>query len=77
MEGERQVPALFRSNVGTQDTISIQKITTLKEGWVIKSDFEKSLGIVAIKVFPTKNSAIASANGEEIIKVDVNWKIGE
>lgn len=76
MEGERQVPALFKSNVGTTDTISITKIVTLKEGWMVKSDFEKGLGAVATKVFPTKNSAIASAAGDEIIKVAIEWKFG-
>jgi hypothetical protein len=75
MEGEKKVPALFKSFVGTEDTISIQKITTLKEGWMIKSDFDKSLGFIATKVFPTKSSAIASANGEEIISVNITWNL--
>ena len=75
MEGEKQVPALFKSNVGASDTISIQKITTLKSGWMIKSDFDKSLGYVAAKIFPTKSAAIASANGEDIIFVEINWKL--
>lgn len=75
MEGTKQVPALFKSVVGATDTISIQKIVTQKEGWMIKSDFDKSLGFVAVKIFPTKSSAIASANGEEIISVNVNWNI--
>ena len=75
MEGARQVPALFKSNVGTQDTISIQVIRTQKEGWMIKSDFDNALTKATVKVFPTKNSALASANGEEIISVNVNWNI--
>lgn len=75
MEGAKQVPALFKSTVGATDTITIQKIVTVKEGWMIKSDFEKGLGFVATKVFPTKSAAIASANGEEIINVNVNWNI--
>jgi hypothetical protein len=75
MEGQKQVPALFKSSIGATDTISIQKITTLKEGWMIKSDFDKSLGHVAVKIFPTKSSAIASANGEEIISVNINWNL--
>jgi hypothetical protein len=75
MEGEKQVPALFRSSVGASDSISIQKITTLKEGWMIKSDFDKGLGYVAVKIFPTKSSATASAHGEEIISVNINWNL--
>lgn len=75
MEGAKQVPALFKSTVGATDTISIQKIVTLKEGWMIKSDFEKSMGYVAVKIFPTKSAATASANGEEIISVNVNWNL--
>ena len=75
MEGVRQVPALFKSNVGTEDTISIQVIRTQKEGWMVKSDFENLMGKGTVKVFPTKNSALASANGEDIISVNVDWKI--
>lgn len=75
MEGVRQVPALFKSNVGTEDSISIQIIRTQKEGWMVKSDFENLMGKGTVKVFPTKNSAVASANGEEIIAVNVDWKV--
>jgi hypothetical protein len=75
MEGVRQVPALFKSNVGTEDSISIQIIRTQKEGWMVKSDFENLMGKGTVKVFPTKNSAVASANGEEIIAVNVDWKM--
>lgn len=75
MEGVKQVPALFRSKVDASDECSIQKITTLKEGWIIKSDFEKLVGVTTVKVFPSKSAAKASASGEEVIKIDLNWKI--
>lgn len=75
MEGEKQVPALFKSKVATEDQFSMMKITTLKEGWMIKSDFEKGLGATTIKVFPTQSSAKASADGQEVIKIELNWKL--
>lgn len=61
--------ALFKSKTDVADHISIMKVTTLKECFMIKSDFEDELGFVVAKVYPTEASAIAASNGKTVIKV--------
>lgn len=61
--------ALFKSKTDMSDRISIMKVTTLKECFMLKSDFEDELGFVVAKVYPTKASAIAAAEGKAVIKV--------
>ena len=73
MQGDKPVAALFRAKIDSQDEMTMTLFTTIKEGWRIKPDFEKSLGYVASKVFPTESSAKASSNGAPIIKVKVEW----
>ena len=73
MQGERPVAALFKAKVESTDVMTMTKFTTLKHGWMIQHDFEKSLEYVAVKVFPTEASAKASADGAKVIKVKVEW----
>ena len=75
MTGDRPVAALFKAKIEPQDVCSIQKFTTLKEGYMIKSDFDQSLEFVAVKVFPTETSAKASSDGSPVIKVKVEWQL--
>jgi hypothetical protein len=75
MQGDKPVAALFRAKIEPQDVMTITKFTTLKEGWMIKSDFDQSLGYVAVKVFPTEASAKASSDGVTPIKVKVEWQL--
>lgn len=69
--GERQVPALLKAKVDTSDHVSITKTIGMKTGYMILSEFEGELGNVTAKVYPKESSAKASAQGQEIIKVNV------
>lgn len=69
--GERQVPALLRAKVETADSVSITKTIGMKTGYMILSEFEQDLGAVTAKVYPKESSAKASAQGQQIIKVNV------
>lgn len=75
MQGDKPVAALFRAKIDSQDEMTLTVFTTLKEGWMIKPDFEKSLGYIASKVFPTEASAKASADGAQVIRVKVEWQL--
>lgn len=75
MQGDKPVAALFRAKAEPEDVMTITKFTTLKEGWMIKSDFDQSLGYIATKVFPTEASAKASSDGATPIKVKVEWQL--
>jgi hypothetical protein len=75
MQGEKPVAALLRAKIETSDQISITKVTTLKEGYMLITDFENALGSYAVKVFPNESSARASANGERILKVKVEREL--
>lgn len=69
--GEKQVPALFKAKVDATDEISVQKMIGMKTGYMILSDFENELGYITSKVFPKESSAKASANGQQVIEVNV------
>lgn len=69
--GERQVPALLKAKVDTSDQVSITKTIGMKTGYMILSEFEQELGAITAKVYPKESSAKASAQGQEIIKVNV------
>lgn len=71
MLGDREVPALLRSKASVEDKITITKITTIKEGWMLITDFENALGARVAKVFPTESAAKASSYGERILKVKI------
>ena len=69
--GERQLPALLRAKVDTGDQVSIKKTVGLKTGYMVLSEFENELGVMTSKVYPRESAAIASADGQEVIKVNV------
>lgn len=69
--GERQVPALLKAKVDASDQVSITKTIGMKTGYMILSEFEQELGAVTAKVYPKESSAKASAQGQQIIKVNV------
>ena len=69
--GERQVPALLRAKVDVSDKVSINRTVGLQTGYMVLNEFERELGYVTAKVFPTESSAKAYGEGQEIIKVDV------
>ena len=75
MQGDKPLAALFRAKVESEDVMTITKFTTLKEGWMVQSDFDKSLGYVATRVFPTEASAKASSDGNNVIRVKVEWQL--
>ena len=75
MIGGREVPALLRARVDTSDKINIVKTTTIKEGYMLISDYENSMGYITVKVFPTESSAKAASNGERILKVKVEREL--
>lgn len=67
--------ALLRSSASVGDEVSITKITTVKEGYMIITDFENSLERVAVRVFPNESSARASADGQRILKVKIEREL--
>lgn len=69
--GERQVPALLKAKVDTSDNASFKLSPGMKTGYMVLSEFEDELGNITSKVYPRESSAKASANGQQIIKVDV------
>jgi hypothetical protein len=69
--GEKQVPALLKAKVDASDQVSITKTIGMKTGYMILSEFEQELGAVTAKVYPKESSAKASAQGQQIIKVNV------
>jgi hypothetical protein len=71
----KPVAALLRARVDTADQISIVKTTTLKEGYMLITDFENSMGYVTVKIFPTETSARASGAGERVLKVKVEREL--
>lgn len=75
MTGDKPVAALLRAKVGTQDSISITKTTTLKYAYMVKSEFQNELGVHTVKVFSNESAAKNYAAGQEIIKVAINWEL--
>jgi hypothetical protein len=71
MQGERQVPALLKAKVSIEDQVAITKITGMKTGYMILSEFENELGYVTAKIFPKESSAKAYAQDQQVIEVDV------
>ena len=75
MTGGKPVAALLRAKVDASDQISITKTTTLKEGYMLITDFENCMGLATVKVFPTEASARASGAGERVLKVKVEREL--
>lgn len=71
MQGDRQVPALLRAKVTTEDNMSISKVVGLKVGYMVLDEFNRELGYATSKVFPSESTAKSYACGQEVIKVDV------
>lgn len=69
------MPALLRDFNGVSDQVSITKVTTLKEGYMLITDFENAMDRVAVKVFPTESSARASSPNERVLKVKVERQL--
>ena len=75
MTGGKQVPALFKDFGGTSDQLSITKVTTVKEGYMLITDFENCMNRATVKVFPSESSARASSPNERILKVKVEREL--
>ena len=75
MTGGKQVPALLRDFGSASDQMSISKITTVKEGYMLITDFENCMERTAVKVFPTESSARASSPNERVLKVKVEREL--
>lgn len=75
MTGGKPVAALLRAKVDAGDQISITKVTTLKEGYMLITDFENCMEIATVKIFPTEASARASGGGERVLKVKVEREL--
>jgi hypothetical protein len=68
---ERQVPALFKAKIDTTDEVAVKLTPGKKTGYMILSEFENDMEFVVTKVYPRESTAKASADGQQIIKVDV------
>lgn len=71
MQGDRQVPALLRAKVTTQDNVSVSKVVGLKTGYMVLNEFEMELGNVVAKVFPNESAAKTYGQGQQVVKVEV------
>lgn len=67
--------ALLRSSAGTSDEMSMTLVTTVKEGYMVITDFENSLGRVPVRIFPNESTARANADGQRILKVKVEREL--
>jgi hypothetical protein len=75
MQGEKPVAALLRSSAGTSDEMSFKLVTTIKEGYMIITDFENSLERVPVRIYPNESTARASADGQRILKVKIEREL--
>jgi hypothetical protein len=75
MQGEKPVAALLRSSAGTADEMTIKLVTTIKEGYMLITDFENSLGRVPVRIFPNESTARSNADGQRILKVKVEREL--
>ncbi len=67
--------ALLRSSAGTSDEMSFKLVTTIKEGYMIITDFENSLERVPVRIYPNESTARASADGQRILKVKIEREL--
>lgn len=67
--------ALLRSSAGTSDEMSMRLVTTIKEGYMVITDFENSLERVPVRIFPNESTARAAADGQRILKVKVEREL--
>lgn len=75
MKGDKPVAALLRSNAGVSDEIGITLVTTVKEGYMVITDFENSLGRVPVMIYPNESTARANANGMRLLKVKIEREL--
>lgn len=75
MQGEKPVAALLRSSAGASDEMSFKLVTTIKDGYMIITDFENSLGRVPVNIFPNESTARANADGQRILKVKIEREL--
>jgi hypothetical protein len=75
MTGEKQVAALLRDFSGTSDQMAFSKVTTLKEGYMLITDFENCMERTVVRVFPTESSARSFSPKERILKVKVEREL--
>lgn len=68
---ERQVPALFKAKVNTEDEVSIKLTPGKKTGYMVLSEFEQDIDFTVVKIYPRESAAKASSGGQQVIKVDV------
>lgn len=69
------MPALFKDFGGANDQMSLTKVTTVKEGYMLITDFENCMERTTVKVFPTESSARSSSPNERILKVKVEREL--
>ena len=55
--------------------MSLTKVTTVKEGYMLITDFENCMERTTVKVFPTESSARSSSPNERILKVKVEREL--
>ena len=75
MKGDKPVAALLRSSTGVTDQIGLTLVTTIKEGYMVITDYENSLGRVPVMIYPNESTARANANGLRILKVKVEREL--
>lgn len=69
------MPALLRAFAGTEDQMTMTKVTTIKEGYMLITDFENCMERATVKIFPTESAAKASGGNERILKVKVEREL--
>ena len=75
MTGGKQVPALLRDFSKSSDEMTLTKVTTIKEGYMLITDYENCMERLTVKIFPTESSARASSPNERILKVKVEREL--
>lgn len=72
--GERKVPALLKAKVSAADNVTMTLSKGMKNGFMVKSEFDNELGAFTCKVFSSESAAKSYAKDQEIIKVNVAWQ---
>lgn len=65
------MPALLRAKVTMSDDVSMSKVPGLKPGYMVLDEFERELGAMTAKIFPTESACKTYAQGQRVIRVDV------
>jgi hypothetical protein len=75
MTGGKPVAALLRDFSKSSDEMTLTKVTTIKEGYMLITDYENCLGNMAVRIYPSEVAARSSSPNERVLKVKVEREL--